>query len=103
VTVACRPLKARQAKDRARRSGVPTTEIKVDLKSDILKVRVGTRSVSKILHRGCSITAYTIHAAALSSMVKRQSFHSVNSGPNAPARSRPAGTAVCLRENTRGK
>ena len=47
--------------------------------------------------------ANTTQAAELSSIVKRQSFHSVNSGPNAPARSRPAGTAVCLIENTSGR
>src|SRR3990172_9384620 len=103
VTTACTPLKARQANDKARRPGVPSTDVKVALKSDDRKVRVGTRSVSKILRRGCSIRTKMAHAAALTSIVTRQPVHSVSCGPSNPARSRPAGTAVCLMENTTGR
>ena len=42
-------------------------------------------------------------AAAASNIVTRHPIHSVNCGPSKPASSRPAGTAVCLMENTRGR
>jgi len=50
--VACTPLNARQAKDKARRPGVATTETKVALKSDNRKARVGTLSSSKVARNG---------------------------------------------------
>jgi len=103
VKTACTPLNARQAKDKARKPGVASTTVKVDLKSENRKLRVGTRSVSNILRRGCSSRTRTAHAAALSSIVVRQPAHSVNGGPSTPARSSPAGTAVCLMENTSGR
>jgi hypothetical protein len=103
VTTVCTPLNARHAHDIARNRGATSTEVSVDLKSDSWNVRVGTRSSSNMRRSGCSITTKTADAAAMSSIVKRQSFHSVTSGPNAPASSNPAGTAVCLIENTRGR
>ncbi len=102
ITV-CAPLKARQASESARKRGVASTASNVDLKSENLNVRVGTRSSSNILRSGCRTTAKTKQAAAVISIVVRQPVHSVNCGARMPAISSPAGTAVCLIENTSGR
>src|SRR4030088_1406502 len=96
------PLKAKQANDRPRRSRAVKTDAIVAPKSENRNRRDGTRSSSKRARNGCSIAAPTRQAAAVASIAPRHPRATAIAGPRNPQISRPAGTAVCLIENTSG-
>ena len=96
------PLKAKQAKDRARSSRAVRTDAIVARKSDSRKRRDGTRSSSKRARNGCNIAAPVTQATAVASIAPRHPRAPAIAGPRKPQISTPAGTAVCLIENTSG-
>ena len=96
------PLKAKQAKDRPRSSGAFRTEAMVLRKSASRKRRDGTRSSSNLARNGCSIAANTMQAAAVANTAPRHPRTPAIAGARKPQISKPAGTAVCLIENTNG-
>ena len=71
-------------------------------KSDSRKRREGTRSSSNRARSGCSITANATQAVAVASVAPRHPKAPAIAGAIKPQISRPAGTAVCLIENTSG-
>src|SRR5437764_12892205 len=96
------PLKAKQAKDSARNSRAVTTDAIVARKSESRKRRDGTRSPSKRARNGCNSAAPVTQATAVASIAPRQPRAIAIAGPRKPQISSPAGTAVCLIENTNG-
>ena len=71
-------------------------------KSDRRNRRDGTRSSSNRARSGCSIAAPATQAAPVASIAPRHPQAAAIAGPRNPASSSPAGTAVCLIENTSG-
>src|SRR6202140_632502 len=96
------PLKAKQANEKARKSRASRTDAMGGGKSDSRKRREGTRSSSNRARKGCSITAPATQAAAVASIAPRHPSVTAIAGPKKPQISTPAGTAVCLIENTSG-
>src|SRR5207302_10309998 len=64
--------------------------------------REGTRSSANRARSGCSITANATQAVAVASVAPRHPKAPAIAGAIKPQISRPAGTAVCLIENTSG-
>lgn len=61
---------------------------------------LGWRSASSAARSGCDSTAHTAHTPATTASVPCQPSHSDSPGTSAPASMPPAGTPVCLIENT---
>ena len=60
----------------------------------------GWRSASSAARSGCASAAHSAHTPATASSVPCQPSHSDSPGTSAPASMPPAGTPVCLIENT---